>query len=153
MIFILFILPPKLAGYGLVAGFLMAAYGRDRATVIRRVLKKGFHTTGRVVELRDDPGSLFSQEKRRGKAPVVEYITHSGNVHRHFSTTFQDPPPYTVGQHVEIWYQHFRSRRDAALQDDLPGKGPTKVFLAGCGLLILSFLTLLPRFMDMLSVH
>lgn len=40
------------AGYGLVTGFLMVAFGFDRLYVIPRVLGKGQKTLGTVIEIR-----------------------------------------------------------------------------------------------------
>ena len=147
------ILPVKFAGYGVVAGFLMLAAGYDRQHIVEKVLRKGLKTKGRVVELRDDPGGLFGGPRRAGFAPVVEYESVSGNIHKHYSMTFRSPARYEIGQEVDIWYKHYRSRRDAALSDDQVGTWPMQLMKIGGVLLVISVILLLPRVMEMIDTH
>lgn len=120
-----------LSNYGgalLVIGALMTAWSWDQKTLVSRLHKKGIHTRGKVVELRDNPNPSSNAP---GKAPTVEYTTQSGNTIRHISTTYQSPSPYSVGQEVDIWYRNYKSRRDAVLADDRPSPFFDRLFRLG----------------------
>ena len=135
------LLPPQLSGFALVAGFLLIAHAHNRKSYISYLLKRGTKTEGRVVEIRKNPGSLIGKEEGEGYAPVVEYTTISGNALKHYSTTFREPCNYEVGQKVAVWYTDYKSKREATLEDDLPGDLPMKFFIIG----IILFLLGLPR--------
>lgn len=137
------LLPPQLSGLALVSGFLLLAHAHNRKNYIHYLLKRGNKTESKVVEIRKNPGSLFSKVEGHGRAPVVEYTTISGNVLKHYSDTFSNPCMYEIGQMVPIWYLNYKSRREAALQDDLPGDLPRKLFIIGIILFCLGLPSLL----------
>jgi len=51
----------------------------DRAQLPERVKKRGIKTEGTVIEIRQNPGPLFSKTEGQGEAPVVEFKTSSGS--------------------------------------------------------------------------
>lgn len=120
-------------------GTLLLAFAYDRQHAIRKILAKGHETEGTVVEMRPNPGGLFSRKEATGEAPVVEYVTHSGNTLKHYSTTYVSPSPYQTGQKVQIWYVNYKSTREAALADDLPGSFPRNVMLVALVLCALGY--------------
>lgn len=75
----------------------------------------------------------------KGDAPVVEYTSHNGNVYKYYSMTFRKPGTYAIGDKVDIWYKHYKSRRYAALQDDESERWPVLLIYIGVGLLFISF--------------
>ncbi|HMO18422.1 MAG TPA: DUF3592 domain-containing protein [Oligoflexia bacterium] len=119
-------------------GFLMLAHAHNRKTYIQNLLRKGIKTEGRVIEIAADPGPLFSKNEGEGFAPVVEYITVSGNTLTHRSTTYRNPTKYEVGQIVPVYYINYRSRREATLEDDEPGTLPKTLFITGSIFLIIA---------------
>ena len=127
----------QIAWFSVVAGCLLLAHSHNRRYYISNLLKRGIKTEGKVVELRKDPGALPDGREGKGYAPVVEYATVSGNVLKHFSSTYRQTSPYKVGQTVPIWYINYKSIREAALADDEPGDLPKKLFIAGLLLLII----------------
>lgn len=132
------------AGIGFVIGFLAIAFGYDRLYIIPRVLRKGLKAKGTVIEMREDPGPLFGNRKSKGVAPVVEFTSLNGNVYKYYSMTYRQNTPYKVGDQVDIWYKHYKSRRDAALMDDEPYKWARTVIVVGISFLVISLLLLLP---------
>lgn len=127
-------IPSQIAGLSFIAGCLLLAHVHNRKNYISNILKRGTKTEGKVIELREDPGSVNNGNK--GYAPVIEYTTVSGNVLKHFSTTYRRESPYTVGQTVSIWYINYKSIREAALADDEVGDLPRKLFIVGIVLLL-----------------
>ncbi len=128
---------PQWSSIFAIVGALLLAHAYNRRNYIRNILAKGEETEGRVVEVRRNPGSLFSSKEGPGEAPVVEYTTKSGNTLLHYSTTYVSPCKYRVGQPVRIWYINYKSRREAALPDDRPGDLPRNLFIAGLICLVL----------------
>jgi hypothetical protein len=121
----------QIAGLSLVAGGLLLAHAHNRKNAVSNILKRGIKTDGKVIEIRRNPGSLFSSKEGEGYAPVVEYTTASGNILKHFSTTYRPICPYREGQIVPISYINYKSIREAALSDDEPGDLPRKLFIIG----------------------
>ena len=134
------LLPPQLSGLAAVGGFLLLAHAHNRKHLVQNLLRRGRKTEGRVVELRENP-------QGQGFAPVVEYTTESGSVLKHFSTTYRTPSPYSEGQTVPIWYENYKSRREATLEDDEAGTLPKKLAVTGFLLLLLA----LPRILSGLT--
>ncbi|HMQ61940.1 MAG TPA: DUF3592 domain-containing protein [Flavilitoribacter sp.] len=124
-------MPPQWSSILALVGALLLAHAYNRKNYIRNILAKGEETEGRVVEIRRNPGGLFSSKGGPGEAPVVAYTTVSGNTLRHYSITYVSPCKYRVGQPVRIWYINYKSRREAALPDDQPGSLPRNLFIAG----------------------
>jgi len=127
----------QIAGISAVVGFLLLAHSHNRKYFIKDILKNGFKTEGTVVEISRNPGPLFGKEGE-GFAPVVQYTNNSGNVLKHHSQTYRTPCKYELGQIIDIWFIHYKSRREAALADDQPGDLPRKLFIAGLLLLLLA---------------
>lgn len=136
----------KLAGISAILGFLAIAHGYNRKNHVKNLLKNGIKTEGKVVEIYPNPGPLFGKGAAIGSAPVVEYTTQSGNILKHTSTTYREPCPYQIGQIVNIWYINYKSRREAALEDDQVGNLPKQLITAGLILMAFS----LPRIISML---
>jgi len=128
----------SISGLCFVAGCLLLAHAHNRKTYIKRLLKRGFKTEGKVVEIRQNPGSLFSSQPGEGLAPVVEYTGNSGNLVKHYSTTFRTPSRYQIGQQVPLWYSEYKANRESTLEDDEPGDLPRKIFIIGITLLLIS---------------
>lgn len=137
MLDLLFLVYAKISGFCLVAGFLLLAHAHNRKNYIKYLFERGTKTEGKVIEISRNPGSLFNKEEGEGFAPVVEYTTISGNTLKHHSTTYQTPCKYHVGQTVPLWYINYKSRREAALEDDQPGDLPRKLFIVGMILLLI----------------
>lgn len=128
------------AGIMVVAGGLMMAWSWDQKTLTARILRRGIRTRGKVIELQDAPARSVPLAS---KAPIVEYTASSGYKVRHVSATYQSPSPYVVGQEVDIWYQHYKSRRESALADDRPNPAIDRIFrlgllLAGIGMALIA---------------
>jgi hypothetical protein len=141
MLSIFELIPPQITGVCFVAGFLLIAHAHNRKHYISKLLKHGHKTEGKVIELYRNPGSLFSKKEGEGFAPVVEYVTQSGNTLKHYSSTYKAVSNYQVGQVVPIWYINYKSKREAALADDQVGSLPRNLFRLGALFLLLS----LPR--------
>lgn len=126
----------KISGLLFVAGFLLLAHAHNRKTYIARVLKRGLKAEGKVVEIRKDPGRFFGPPPAEGFAPVVEYTTGSGNIVKHFSTTYRNPARYQIGDEVAVWYSEYKTNRESTLQDDEPGDLPRTLFFVGLTLIL-----------------
>lgn len=59
-----------------------------------RLTRDGVRTTGTVVDL----------VGQRSLAPVVEFMTKTGEPQRYMSSTYSNPPAYDVGERVTLWY-------------------------------------------------
>lgn len=135
------------SGIAFIVGFLTYAWAQDRNTLTRRVMEKGIKTTGKVVRLEEAPIPLFGGPRKEGFAPVVEYTTLSGNVLTHISTNYEYPCPYKVGQEVTLWYKHYKSIREATLEDEKPSESLKKFKMVALFLIVVSLLLLGPRLM------
>ena len=135
---LLFLLPKAWSGTFFVAGALLLAHGYNRSIIRSYLLRKGSKAEGVVVELNQDPGSLFSKEMGRGYAPVVEFTNRLGNRVRHVSTTYRLISPYSLGQKVEVYYLQRRTRRDSTLEDDETRNLPLRTMGLGALLILLS---------------
>lgn len=131
--------------FAIVGTFLLIlAYGRK--SLVGRVKSKGIEAEGTVVEMRQNPGRLFSAVEGEGEAPVVEFATDWGT-HRHYSTNYLTASPYKVGQKVKLWYYFHKSRREVALEDDIPGIMPAGLFRWGIFFCLLGYPFLLKKLM------
>ena len=90
---------------------------------IEHTINKGKVAEGEVIKMREDPDHSPSDMDYHGVAPVVEFRTVNG-LFQHFSTTYRKKSPYKVGQTVKIYYYHYKSRMEMALEDDEPGTLP-----------------------------
>lgn len=93
---------------------LILAY--DRMHLVERVKAKGIETEGTVVEIRRNPGGLFSSTEGEGDAPVVDFVTNWGT-HKHYSTNYAIPCPFKVGEKVKVWYYFNKSRQEVVLEE------------------------------------
>lgn len=115
---------------------LIIAY--DKSKIVERVTSKGIKTEGTVVEIRQDPGPLFGSKEGEGAAPVVDFITNNGS-HRHYSTQYQMPTPYYVGQKVEVRYYFYKSIREVLLPNEDAGTLPKTLFRWGIVMCLLGY--------------
>lgn len=118
----------------------------DKSKIVERLTSKGVKTEGTVVEIRKNPGSLFSSKEGEGEAPVVEFVTYNGS-HRHYSTHYQTPCPYQVGQKVEIRYYFYKSIREVLLANEGAGTLPKTLFRWGIALCFISYPFLIKKLM------
>ncbi len=123
---------------------LIIAY--DKSKMVERVKSKGIKTVGTVVEIRQNPGELFGSKEGEGQAPVVDFVTNNGS-HRHYSTHYQSPCPYQVGQKVEVWYYFYKSIREVLLADEGAGTWPKTLFRWGIALCLISYPFLIKKLM------
>lgn len=115
---------------------LIIAY--DKSKIVDRVISRGIKTEGTVVEIRKNPGSLFSSKEVEGEAPVVDFVTNNGS-HRHYSTDYQTPAPYHVGQKVEVRYYFYKSIREVILANEGVGTLPKTLFRWGIALCLIGY--------------
>jgi hypothetical protein len=115
---------------------LILAY--DRAKMPERVKKRGQLAEGTVVEIRRNPGPIFGSQEGEGFAPVVEFATSSGN-HRHFSTHYQTPSPYQVGQKVQVGYYFYKSIREVLLDGEENQPSSPTLLICGVCLCLLGY--------------
>lgn len=94
---------------------LILAY--NRASLPQRVKSRGRTAEGTVIEIRRNPGALFSAQEGEGYAPVVDF-EHPNGSHRYFSTYYQSPSPYQVGQKVQVRYYFYKSIREVILEGE-----------------------------------
>lgn len=127
-----------------IAGTFLVILAYDRKNLVERVKSKGIETEGTVVEMRRNPGSLFGAAAGEGEAPVVDFTTNWGT-HRHYSTNYMPAYPYKVGQKVRLWYSFYKSRRDVALETDVPGIMPAGLFRWGIFFCLLGYPFLLKK--------
>ena len=120
----------------------------DRAKMPDRVRKIGKTTQGLVTDVYQNPGPIFRNKTGAGFAPVVEFDYPNGH-HRYASTTFQNPSPYKVGDEVIVWYHFYKSKQEAALEDDKPGPSVRKLLIWGIVLCLLSYPYVILRVLDM----
>lgn len=123
---------------------LIIAY--DKSKIVERVTSKGIKTVGTVVEIRQNPGELFGSKEGEGQAPVVDFVTKNGS-HRHYSTHYQTPSPYQVGQKVEVCYYFYKSIREVLLANEGAGTLPKTLFRWGIALCLISYPFLIKKLM------
>lgn len=121
---------------------LIIAY--DKSKIVERVMSKGLKAEGTVVEIRQDPGLLFGSGESKGSAPVVDFVFPNGS-HRHYSTHYQTPTPYYVGQKVEVRYYFYKSIREVLLADEDAGTLPKTLFRWGLVMCLLGYPFLLRK--------
>lgn len=107
---------------------LILAY--QKSNEIEHTRSKGQLAEGLVIEMRDEAGNPVESFNNHALAPVVEFHTPNGKF-IHYSSTFQNPSPYKVGQTVKIYYYIYKSNRHFALEDDQTGLLPGKLFRWG----------------------
>ncbi|MEZ4942124.1 MAG: hypothetical protein R3D58_14690 [Saprospiraceae bacterium] len=129
-----------------IIGTFLLILAYDRKNLVERVKSKGIEAEGTVVEMRQNPGSLFSAVEGEGEAPVVDFTTDWGT-HRHYSTHYMTASPYNVGQKVKLWYYFYKSRRDVALETDPIGILPPGLFRWGVLFCLLGYPFLLKKLM------
>lgn len=139
------ILPAQIAMICATVGFIVLFLSWQQHIYYKKVRKIGIETEGTVVAMRPDPGPLFGKAEGAGEAPTVEFIDRRGDKHQYISVCYQDPSPYKVGQKVKVWYHLYRSRREYALEDDQPGRGPVTMMVVGLVLFVLGAPELLKR--------
>lgn len=125
------IIPPQLAASLAVLGLFLLFLAWQQMDYYPNILRNGTEAEGTVIEMHRDPGPLWGGEEGDGEAPVVEFTDRQGRQRRHFSTTYQIPSPYRVGQKVRIWYIIYKSRQVYALEDDTKGSWPRTLLIIG----------------------
>lgn len=113
-----------------IVGVYLIILSHDRRHYFDKIRSKGKTATGIVTELISHPDAEYDKTKEWGFAPVVTFDHDWGN-HRYVSGTYQHPSPYHVGQEVKVWYYFYKSRREVALADDVPGDTPAKLLKWG----------------------
>jgi hypothetical protein len=113
-----------------LVGTYLLILSYDRAQLPERVKKRGIKTEGTVIEIRHNPGPLFSKTAGQGEAPVVEFKTSSGS-YRHHSTNYVTPCPYQVGQKVSVWYYFYKSKQEVILENEDAGSLPRTFLIWG----------------------
>lgn len=107
---------PYLSVLAVIGTYCLIIY-YDRSKMPDRVRNRGLRAEGTVVEIRQNPGPIFGSQKGEGYAPVVEFNYPNGS-HRHFSTYYQTPCPYEVGQKVQLGYYFYKSIREVLLDGE-----------------------------------
>jgi len=118
----------------------------DKAHLVERVKARGIETEGTVVEIRRNPGGLFSSKEGEGEAPVVDFITNGGT-HKHYSKNYATPCPFKVGEKVKVWYYFHKSRREVALAEAETDTLPHTLRKWGIILCLLSYPFLVKKLM------
>lgn len=124
-------IPPQVLGIMAFVGTYCLILSYQKQHEIEKILSKGIKTTGKVVEILQDPSG------NGGGAPVVEFDYPHG-FYRHYSNTYVMPCAYYIGQQVEIWYLFYKSNRAAALSDEQPGTLPQTLLKWGVALCLLT---------------
>ncbi len=95
----------------------------SKSNEIEHAITKGKIADGVVIKMREDPDHSPADLAYRGVAPVVEFRTVNG-FFQHFSLTYKKNSPFEVGKAVKIYYYHYKSRMEMALEDDETGTLP-----------------------------
>jgi len=130
------------AGIISLVGVYLIILSHQKKYEIEHTLRKGKVAEGTVTELSRNQGDVFASGDPEGEAPVVEFQTDNG-LYIHHSSTYRLPSPYHVGQKVKIYYYIYKSRREFALEDDMPGTFPDKMKKWGIMLCLLGIPILL----------
>lgn len=121
-------------------GTYLLILANDKSKIVERVKSKGVKTEGTVIEIRDNPDS------GGGQAVVVDFVTKNGS-HRHYSTHYQNPCPYQVGQKVEVSYYFYKSIREVLLPHEDAGTLPKTLFRWGIILCLIGYPFLIRKMM------
>lgn len=116
--------------YFFLIGAVLLIFAHQKSNEIEHTLSKGQVADGLVIELRDESGNKIESDTNHPVAPVVRFQTING-IYIHYSSTFQNPSPYKIGQSVKIYYYIYKSNRQFALEDDQTGLLPGKLFRWG----------------------
>ena len=128
---------PYLQLLGFIGTYLLIL-SYDRAQMPERVKKRGIKTEGTVIEIRRNPGSLFSKTEGQGDAPVVDFNTISGS-HRYHSTNYITPCSYQVGQKVPVWYYFYKSKQEVILENEDAGSLPRTLLVWGIAFCVIGY--------------
>lgn len=121
-----------------LVGTYLLIISYDKSMIVERVTSKGIKTAGTVVEIRQAPGPLFGSGESKGVAPVVDFVFPNGS-HRYYSTHYQTPTPYYVGQKVEVRYYFYKSIREVLLTNEDAGTLPKTLFRWGIALCLIGY--------------
>ena len=129
-----------------IIGTYLLIIANDKSKMVERVKAKGIKTEGTIVEIRQNPGALFSSKEGEGEAAVVDFVTTHGS-HRHYSTHYQTPCPYQVGQKVEVWYYFYKSIREVVFANEDAGSLPKTLFRWGVAFCLIGYPFLIRKLM------
>jgi hypothetical protein len=129
-----------------VIGTYLLIIAYDKSKIFERVKSKGIKTEGTMIEIRKNPGPLFGSKEGEGEAPVVDFVTNNGS-HRHYSTHYQNPCPYQVGQKVEVSYYFYKSIREVLLPHEDTRTLPKILFRWGIILCLIGYPFLIRKMM------
>lgn len=115
----------------------------------KRVKTRGKVAEGTVVEIRRNPGTIFSSQEGEGYAPVVDFEYPNGS-HRHFSTYYQSPSPYQVGQKVQVGYYFYKSIREVLLDGEENQPRPSTLLILGICLCVLGYPFVVIKLFDLM---
>jgi hypothetical protein len=135
-------IPPIVIAIFAFVGTYCLIFAYEKQYHVKKVMQHGRETTGKVVEIRQDP---WNKEQ---VMVVVDYDTAAG-VFKHFSQGYAQPCPYQVGQAVRVWVWPYKLRQTgrAALPDEKPGKAPVILLAVGIVLCLLSYPEIIRRAM------
>lgn len=122
------------------AGTYCLIFSYEKRYHVTKVLQYGKETTGRVLEIREDP---WNKEQ---VIVIVDYDTSAG-VFKHYSQGYAQPCPYEVGQEVRVWVWPYKMRQTGrvALPDEKPGKAPFILLALGIIMCLLSYPEIIRR--------
>lgn len=135
-------IPPIVIAILAFVGTYSLIFAYEKQYHVKRVLQHGKETTGKVVEIKEDP---WNKEQ---DIVIVDYDTAAG-VFKHYSQGYAQPCPYQVGQTVRIWVWPYKLRHTGrvALPDEQPGKTPLILLVIGIVLCLLSYPEIIRRAM------
>lgn len=136
--------------YLAIAGTFLLILAYDRSRLPERVRKRGTQAEGTVVEIRRDPGSLFSAREGEGEAPVVDFSYPNGS-YRYYSTHYVFPSPYQVGDKVRVWYYFRKSKQEVILEDEDAGTLPGTLYRWGIVCCLLGYPFLIRKMLLMVT--
>lgn len=116
--------------YFFLIGAFLLIFAHQKNNEIAHTISKGQVADGLVIELRDESGNNIESYNNHPVAPVVRFQTING-IYIHYSSTYQNPSPYKIGQTVKIYYYIYKSISHFALEDDQVGLLPGKLFRWG----------------------
>lgn len=113
-----------------IIGTYLLILSYQKKNEIVHTIQKGLSTEGTIVEIKTYKNDSSGSNVKEAFAPVVEFTTINGK-YLHFSPTFRSPSRYEIGQKVKIYYYFYKSRREMALADDVPGTLPNTLLKWG----------------------